>query len=1154
MRNSLRCLAALVGVLYGAEAVGQVGAPAWSRAYGGVSFEDAPDAVALPGGDFVLAGTTSSPGPSAGFDGSLTQEPPVATDPGNDLLVARFDAAGTLLWERRLGGVSVPVEGNFPPPSYDAAAAIALDGDGNLVVAATSNSAPDATNPAAKQAALIGDSDLWVVKFDPAGATLWERTYGAAGYEFANGIVALPNGNYVVTGTQQPDPQRPLDQSATEDLYVVVIGPDGALLRERTYGGAHYDRTWSTLGLSDGSVIVGGASASEANPGMGKTRGRYGNADIFLVHLDPEGEYLRDYQFGSPYTEQPFALAEDAFGNVFVAAESKYTGDNVSPGPETPTRDLAAYGPLGPPAEPDVYYLAFAPGPAATVLYEGVYGGSAFDRARAALALPNGCILFAGDTRSSDRARADGASAPAGQSDAWLVQLGADGSVVADASRGGDANENLSELLRGAEGAPLLIGATGSGPFAWNADGAYVGPIPEANGIFLAQLTCSFAVDLGPDRPLCSGAEVTLSNLAESPSEACRSWTWIDDAGTVLAATPTYTFTPDRDVTVTLTSVGPDGCERSDDVAFAVADVRELSVATTDPVCDEPGGRIVASATGAAGIRLTAPASAIDRTEMGDDVVFDDLTAGTYTVATVGGSDACLTDTTVTLSPASVADDFAFDVRERELCLGGAISFVTAFDGLASYRILGPDGVEVICDDADPDGCDGVTYAPDSVGAFTFTLDGETAEGCPVPADVTAIVADTASITLASRLDPACRELGALEGTFSGGAISLNGGDAQSGGAFSYADLGPGTYILRVGDAGAACAAEVAVTLRETAGLDVAPLDDLEACIGEGLVQAAPAGLRDPAVASFAWFDVGAQAEICDCSVLPLPTEVPSTRAIALRATTTDGCTYADTFAVDVYAAPSLSVVAVDESCGGASDGSLAVVTDASRLLVDGVEYPAGGGVGGLPPGRYEVVAESPLPRCRSSVEADVAAGETFAVDLGRDTTVLAGIPVTIGFDLDDPSAYDIAWRGLPDSACADCTTQTFAFAGDAVVGVSVVGPGGCEFSDEIAISTREDRRVYVPTAFSPNGDGRHDRFGPYLSAFVERAGPLRIFDRWGNAVFVQADLPRAPDDLSWDGTYEGEDAAVGVYTYVLSVAYINGETRVFRGDVTLLR
>jgi gliding motility-associated-like protein len=103
------------------------------------------------------------------------------------------------------------------------------------------------------------------------------------------------------------------------------------------------------------------------------------------------------------------------------------------------------------------------------------------------------------------------------------------------------------------------------------------------------------------------------------------------------------------------------------------------------------------------------------------------------------------------------------------------------------------------------------------------------------------------------------------------------------------------------------------------------------------------------------------------------------------------------------------------------------------------------------------------------------------------------------------------------------------------------------------------DKCLWLPSAFTPNGDGRNDRFGPVYSCYTPLPYyELRIFNRFGECVFT-TDILRE----TWDGTYKGAKQDVGTYYYMLRYSQksrssnmkMNGkDMRLLKGDLTLIR
>lgn len=96
---------------------------------------------------------------------------------------------------------------------------------------------------------------------------------------------------------------------------------------------------------------------------------------------------------------------------------------------------------------------------------------------------------------------------------------------------------------------------------------------------------------------------------------------------------------------------------------------------------------------------------------------------------------------------------------------------------------------------------------------------------------------------------------------------------------------------------------------------------------------------------------------------------------------------------------------------------------------------------------------------------------------------------------------------------------------------------------------------IYIPNAFSPNGDGVNDRFIVFGDGSSQsRILSLRVFDRWGNLVFEASGI--APGDASsaWDGTFRGRDAPAGTYIYAVEIERLDGKKTIQSGEINLLK
>ncbi len=109
----------------------------------------------------------------------------------------------------------------------------------------------------------------------------------------------------------------------------------------------------------------------------------------------------------------------------------------------------------------------------------------------------------------------------------------------------------------------------------------------------------------------------------------------------------------------------------------------------------------------------------------------------------------------------------------------------------------------------------------------------------------------------------------------------------------------------------------------------------------------------------------------------------------------------------------------------------------------------------------------------------------------------------------------------------------------------------GCSYRKQITIYAVdvicEEPYIYIPNAFTPNGDGKNDVL--YLRGEYIDEMDLKIFDRWGELVF-ETDKP----SVGWDGTYKGEPVEPAVFVYHLRVICWGGTEFFKKGNITVIR
>lgn len=165
-------------------------------------------------------------------------------------------------------------------------------------------------------------------------------------------------------------------------------------------------------------------------------------------------------------------------------------------------------------------------------------------------------------------------------------------------------------------------------------------------------------------------------------------------------------------------------------------------------------------------------------------------------------------------------------------------------------------------------------------------------------------------------------------------------------------------------------------------------------------------------------------------------------------------------------------------------------------------------------------------------------------------TDTLESLPNALQFRNLSQGAIDFVWD-FDDGEGSTAIHPLHVFPADGgafLVCLVGVNDFGCPDTACTLINVPGDPNVFVPNAFTPNGDSRNDGFRPVLNGFVGWNYHFMVFDRWGLKAYETRD-PAA----SWDGTRNGSDSPVDVYVWKLIVER-DGDARDFVGHVTLVR
>ena len=283
-----------------------IGNKLWEKSYGGSGADRLLDVQQVAAGGFILSGGTWS-GPSG-----IKSSPNFGKE---DIWIVRVDDTGNILWEKTFGSAD-----------FEWAIKAIPTADGGFLIAGNNTS---------------GNFGLWdyiVMKLDAAGNQLWIQYYGGTGYDILKDMLQTPDGNFLLSGISNSpaDGNKTAPQYGSYDHWLLCIQPDGAPLWDKTYGSASSEEGGKLLALIDGNYLITGDDnigtagtirkidpqgnllwTRSCGPGLFKTASQAANGDIYVA-----GESNDDGMRGCKTTPLMGAIT-DYWITVFDAAGNK---------------------------------------------------------------------------------------------------------------------------------------------------------------------------------------------------------------------------------------------------------------------------------------------------------------------------------------------------------------------------------------------------------------------------------------------------------------------------------------------------------------------------------------------------------------------------------------------------------------------------------------------------------------------------------------------------------------------------------------------------------------------------------------------------------------------------------------------------------------
>ena len=272
-----------------------------------------------------------------------------------------------------------------------------------------------------------------------------------------------------------------------------------------------------------------------------------------------------------------------------------------------------------------------------------------------------------------------------------------------------------------------------------------------------------------------------------------------------------------------------------------------------------------------------------------------------------------------------------------------------------------------------------------------------------------------------------------------------------------------------------------------------------------------------------------------------------------------DGCQYDTTIVLSEPSLLNFVSESVDVECFGESNGMIIVEgvqggTSPYEYRLDSGAYQSNALFDGLIAGTYSLAVRD-SNGCESELDLEITEPANIILDVGQDTVIRLGSSLTFDVLLISDADLILEWLTSQILSCDNCLNPTVSptESGDYVL--TVIDPiSGCEKRDTIFVQVDPRDQVYVPNAFSPNGDGTNDHFYPHGSEGVLRVDRMSVYNRWGELMHAAENFAPGDPQYGWDGRFKGQDSPNGVYVYYIQVRMIDGSTFQYIGDVNVIR
>lgn len=382
----------------------------WEKSFGGAAGDSFGDIIKTADGGYLAIDISYSD-----ISGNKTQ----AHRGQGDGLIVKFDVNGNIVWEKVYGG-----------SGYDVLVRIKVLSDGNFMVLGRSTTGIEYEKTSPNK----GNIDFWLLKIDPNGNIIWDKTYGANSIDYGNDFMTTPDGGIILVGTVFMDAtmiaangDRGQNGKGDHDAWVIKIDANGNKVWDKIFGGSGTESANKIVKAVDNSgYYIFGLTSTTNIAGSDLSAPARNGYDAWLFKFDENGNKIFDKVYSGGNTFSGTSSTEDIYemgvlpdGNYLLVAHS-----NNNSGNEKSENSMG---------DDDLWLIKISPN--GTIIKDKTIGGDGQDKAGSFYVRSDGSILFCGITGSNQNV--DKKDALKGNMDALILNLDANLNMIWSEKIGG---------------------------------------------------------------------------------------------------------------------------------------------------------------------------------------------------------------------------------------------------------------------------------------------------------------------------------------------------------------------------------------------------------------------------------------------------------------------------------------------------------------------------------------------------------------------------------------------------------------------------------------------------------------------------------------------------------------------------------------------